>query len=87
MFKFTCNELPNACHCYLVLHNASHSLYNFRHNSDFNILTFRTSIREKSISMRGPRHWDSLPSEIRSAPSSYSFKLNLRKYIVHSYYS
>ena len=60
MFKFICNELPNACHCSLVLHNASHSLYNFRHNSDFNIPPFRPSVREKFISIRGPSYWDSL---------------------------
>ena len=85
MFKFTYKELPNACSHSLVLYNASHSAYNLRRISEFIIPTFRTSVREKCISIRGPRYWESLPPNLRSAPTSNSFNVKLRKFILCNY--
>ena len=85
MFKFTCKELPNACSHSLVLYNASHSAYNLRHTSEFIIPTFRTSVREKGISIRGPRYWESLPPNLRSVSTSNSFNVKLRKFILCNY--
>ena len=85
MYKFICKELPNVCSTSLVLHDSSNALYNFRRFSLFIIPKFRTSVREKCISIRGPRYWELLPTIVRSAPSSNSFNVKLRKYILCNY--
>ena len=85
MYKFICKELPYSCSTSLVVHNTSNTLYNFRRFSVFIVPKFRTSVREKCISIRGPRYWELLPSEVRSATSGNSFNVKLRKYILCNY--
>jgi len=45
-----------------------------RQQNLFNIPRFRTNIRQDSISVRGPKLWESLPTKVQTSSSLYLFK-------------
>ena len=48
--------------------------YETRKTSYFKLLSFRTSIRKRCISIRGPRLWYSLPADIQNCYSAVALK-------------
>ena len=65
------------------LHN-----YPTRHGSLLKMQKHKTALYEKSPLLAGIKFFNSLPSKIKETASLYSFKKELRKYLVEaSYYS
>ena len=81
MYKFKYHHLPISCMRYVTV-AVGHRFHETRKVFYFNMESFRTVIRERSISIRGPRVWDSLPSEIQDSPSIGSFKRQLINWLI-----
>jgi len=85
VYKFKFNLLPKVCSSLLTLNFENNMTYNFRHVSNFNIPSYRTSLREKCIQIRGPKYWDSIADDIKSIDLLSSFKHSLRNSIIDKY--
>ena len=83
--KYILKELPNSCSNYLVLRDSSQLMYNFRDTSNFLLPAFRTKIRERSITIRGPRCWKTLPDCLATISSSKCFNAQFQRYIICAY--
>jgi len=83
VFKFIHFLLPDSFCTYFTF-NSSPAYYT-RANNCFIVLHFRTVIREHSISVSGPRVWDSLPSVIRSCASFNTLKLAVASHLFSLY--
>jgi len=61
LFMYKCKNLllPNSCLGYCLINNRIS--YDMRNRQDFLTPTFRTNIREQSISVMGPRVWQLIP--------------------------
>ena len=46
---------------------------------------YRTSVREKSLDVRGPNVWKSLSADIQNSYNIVTFKRSLTKYLVDFY--
>lgn len=62
-FKAKNNQLPSSCHNFISIANLTW-VYNTRKFNYFISTLSRTVTRQKSISIQGPRFWDSLSSNI-----------------------
>ena len=71
MFKVKHNQLPSCCLNYFKLNSVSYSL---RIVNYFAIQSFRTKVREQSISVAGPRVWVTISVNIQNSASVSSFK-------------
>ena len=86
LYKFKNQVLPNSCKCLLTLNiNNNFNAYSLRKVSDFIIPLYRTTIREKSIKVFGPKVWDTVPNNIKIQPTELSFKLNFRYSLINKY--
>ena len=75
--------LPESCmKCSTI--NFLHS-YNMCNVHYFAAQPFRTSIREHSISVEGPRVWDSLPVPLQASESIETLKRNVTKHFISLY--
>ena len=83
MYKSKHKLLPNCCLHYCPL-NVNHP-YGIRSTHYFLLAPFRTNVREQSISIFGPRIWDSLPHDLQNSASLLSFKTGVSKYLVSFY--
>ena len=84
VYKFKFNLLPVSCLHYLtVAHNDR--LHLTRHHYEFSIPPCRTVVRQNSISIYGPKYWDSLPILIKSQVSLYLFKKSLGAFLFSFY--
>jgi Reverse transcriptase (RNA-dependent DNA polymerase) len=83
MFKFKYCILPLSCMNYFSV-NLIHSHFT-RHICYFNLASFRTSIRERCITVRGPRLWDSLPIALQNCSSIHMLKTELTNNIISVY--
>ena len=61
--------------------------YNLRDNSNLRINFRRTNQGQSSPSFYGCHDWNSLPVEIRQAPTLPSFKKSLKDYILNNYWT
>jgi len=61
------------------------SLISLRLIIEFNIPFARTSIREKCITVRGPKIWFSLEEDIKNSISISNLKNQLKKFYVNKY--
>jgi hypothetical protein len=59
--------------------------HNMRSIDDFKIPKFRTTLRERSIVVSGPKNWNPIPVELKAANSVVSFKFNLRHFFINAY--
>ena len=71
---------------YVTVSNAQR-YYETRKKSYFNSESCRTGTRENSISVRGPRLWDTLPIEIQNSPTVGLLKRSLIILYINSYNS
>jgi len=84
MLKFKNNLLPTSCMNYVALADTNYN-YATRGKSCFKFIKYRTSIRELSIAIRGPKVWDSLPNNIKEISSIGIFKTTLTDFYIHCY--
>ena len=78
VFKHKHHLLPKTCTHYLN-ESTSHA-YNTRLISYFDLISFRTSIRERGIRVQGPRIWNEIPPHLQCMDSIATFKKQLTKY-------
>jgi len=76
--------LPTSCMNYVALADTN-CIYATRGKSCFKLIKYRTSIRELSIAIRGPKVWDSLPNNIKELSSIRIFKTRLTDFDIHCY--
>ena len=74
--------LPTVCNNLLAFNTVSNPTYNFIHIAEVIIPKHRTSCREKSFLIRGPKIWNALPEGIRTTPTLNIFKRCLRCHLV-----
>ena len=86
MFKIKHCLLPASCLRYVTVAD-SKRFYVTRNVHFFSMAGCRTVIREHSVSICGPRVWDSLTKEIQESKSLASFKRAFVKQVVASYAS
>lgn len=84
MYKVKNHLLPLSCMRYVTVADPVRSYYT-RKVYYFNLVGFRTVVRENSVSVRGPKLWDSIPMEIQNAPNLGSFKHKLTSLFCHAY--
>jgi hypothetical protein len=83
MFRVRESQLPSSCMRYCPLN--SHSHYGMRVINMFVMPAFRTNIRERCISVTGPRTWNSLPVAFKSSVSLFAHKNAVHKYFISLY--
>jgi hypothetical protein len=85
LFMFKCQHslLPVSClhYCRVNLHHP----YYMRQTHYFVTPAFRTVIREQSISIQGPKIWDSLPFSMVTETNPVTLKHNVSDYFLASY--
>ena len=84
MYQQTHNLLPQE-HLKQFLTNSSLHTYNTRQKSNIHIEYTRTTCRKNTVRMLGPRLWNILPTEVKSAPALPVFKRRLRKLMLSSF--
>jgi len=85
LYKFKFKLLPEVCSTMLTQNVNTNIPYSFRHVHNFDIPSYRTSLREKCIKIRGPKYWDSISDDIKNADSLSMFKSRLRNMITDKY--
>ena len=80
MYKIQNNLIPRLGHHHFISNMAIHD-YNTRSNHHLHIPYCRTKMRQNTIQFQGPKLWNLLPEEIKSAPSVNIFKKRIRTYI------
>ena len=84
MFKFKNNMLPISCMNHVALCDTV-SLYAIRKKSCFRFDNYRTTIREQSISIRGPKLWELLPNNVKDINNIQAFKRSLIAFYINCY--
>ena len=82
MFKIKYKQLPEYCLNYFKLSSVSYSLRVVKY---FAVQSFRTKVREHSISVAGPRVWATISVNIQNSVSVNSFKFILAKHFTSLY--
>ena len=87
VYKFKHNYLPLICNTLFSLNirPSNDITHRLRLTNEFNIPFARTSIRERCITVRGPKIWISLTEDIKNSMSISIFKNKLMKYYVDKY--
>ena len=86
MFKLKFRQLPTSFHHYASITNIDR-FHNTRHISYFIQIKSRTNIHCHSITVHGPRLWDSLPMTIQQSNVLSAFKSSLHNHYVSLYSS
>ena len=85
LFMYKCKNklLPNCClqYCPISLNHP----YSMRCIHYFLQSPYRTNIREQSVSILGPRIWDSISVDLQNSASLLSFKFGVSNYLVSLY--
>ena len=84
VFKIKHHLLPLSCLRYITVMNTQRS-YMTRLSSYFNMVGHRTVLRENSISVQGPRLWNSLPKSLQEVHSIAIFKRELVNSFTNAY--
>jgi hypothetical protein len=84
LFKFKYKVLPVSCMSYISIASAERAHYT-RKTSYFKPVFCHTKIRQNSISVRGPKLWDSLSPDIQNACNIGVFKRLLSAYLLSLY--
>lgn len=86
MFMFNCKLklLPNSCFDFVSLAN-NNRIHDTRNTDFFKVEHFRTNIREKFVTVRGSKLWNSLPISIQSSSNYVQLKKLLRSYFINMY--
>ena len=84
MYKYSHDLLPGALRHYFKKNSEIHT-YNTRQAGNYHLFAITTSTRKYDISSRGPKLWNSLSEEIKSAVSVASFKRQLKSVFLSQY--
>lgn len=83
MYKAKFGLLPICCSSYVKKYSPRpHSL---RVIYDFELQYTRTTARQNFITWSGPTIWNSIPNEIKNAPSLSIFKRDLTTFLINQY--
>jgi hypothetical protein len=83
MYRSKHKLLPNCCLHYCPI-NLVHP-YSMRSTNYFLLSSYRTNVREQSVSIFGPKIWGSLPLVLQNSCSLQSFKFGVSNYLVSLY--
>ena len=83
MYKYKNGLLPISCMTYCTVN--LHRVHDTRINNYLIFKQFRTTIRERSISIFGPKVWCSLPAGAQESESVEIFKHYVRRYLTSLY--
>ena len=81
LFMFLFNKKLLPFHTMFQKSSEIHS-YSTRNASNYRSHKCRTNIRKFTISFQGPSFWNTLPLYFQIKPSYYSFKVNLKTYLI-----
>ena len=84
MFKVKYHLLPLSCMRYITVVNTQRS-YITRQSTYFNMVGYRTVMRENSLSIQGPRLWNLLPKFIQDVCSLAVFKHEIVIFFINAY--
>ena len=84
VYKFSKNILPLTFRDMFTLNTNIHS-YPTSHSFDLHLSNPKIVLAHRSIRHHGPDVWNSLPSNIKSCTSLYSFKASLKKHLLSQY--
>ena len=84
MFSYTHNLLPEGFNNFFSPTDKTHS-YNLRSSSLFYLPFCRTKIRQFTVYYQGPKFFNSLRYDIRSASTIESFQAKLKEFLFASY--
>ena len=84
MYKMKHHLLPLSCLQYVTVMDTQRS-YITRQSGYFNMIGCRTVMRENSVSVQGPRLWNSLPKYIQDVSSIAIFKRELVNLFSNAY--
>ena len=83
-FKYKNNLLPMSCYKLLQVVSSAH--YTMRRVMFFNVPNYRTRIRERSISVVGPRVWEDLPLHLQNTCNGIKcFKKMCKEWFILNY--
>jgi len=87
VYKFKNNYLPSVCDSLLSINARTNNdrSYSLRSVNEFTIPFARTSIRERCITIRGPKIWCNLDEDIKISSSISVFKDKLAKFHINQY--
>jgi hypothetical protein len=82
VYKSTNFLLPSHCANYFTRTKDIHSHATRGHQYDLFLTNAQKNCRINSLSIRGPRYWNSIPVYIRTATSLRMFKNHLKQYLI-----
>ena len=84
MFKYFNNQLPSTFDNMFTLNESIHS-YPTRSSHNFHLTNPKILLAHKSIRHHGPDLWNSLPNDIKSCTTLYSFKSKMKTKLLSQY--
>jgi len=85
VYKYKFRLLPQVCNFFLTYANQNEQFYKFRAVDDFIIPRYRTSLRERCVTVRGPKKWNLLSADIRNCDSLLAFKSKIKQFFLEKY--
>ena len=84
LFNYNKNSLPHIFNDMFKKNDSIHS-YPTRHSCEFHLPLLRTLSAQHTFIYEGPKFWNSLNNDIKTAPSLPSFKRRLKSHLLQSY--
>jgi hypothetical protein len=84
MFKIHNRLLPEHIRKHFILVQNIHH-HNTRQKHAFSIIYCRTTLKSMSISIKGPKCWNTLPEYIKSSKAIHIFKNMLKTFLIKKY--
>ena len=84
MYKLENKEQPSIFYDMFKKYNAIHK-YPTRRSNEFHLPKTRTILTHSTFTSAGPKFWNTLDSNLKSAPSIASFKKGLKLFFLNSY--
>jgi hypothetical protein len=81
MYRIKNNLMPILDHHLFISGSSIHD-HNTRHKNDLRKPFCRTTMRQNTICFQGPKLWNDLPDDIKSAPSLNIFKKKLKSFLI-----
>ena len=83
MYKLLHGNLPSCSDNFVPARIDQH--YMLRTFNNLAILKYNLQIRERCITVRGPKYWNNIPEHLENNNSIALFKKNFRKFLNDSY--
>ena len=84
MYNYNGNNLPNIFDSMFPKNLSIHN-YPTRQSNEYHLPLLRTVKAKSTFIYSGPKFWNSLTNDIKTAPSINSFKNRLKSYLIQSY--